>query len=57
MGSWVQSTVWRVVFFSVFRGAGASGVAKAIYKQLCFPTWACAAGFDNDNNNDIVIII
>ena len=26
-----------VVFSSVFRGRGACGVAKAIYKQLCFP--------------------
>ena len=30
--------------FSVFRGSGACGVAKATYKQLCFPTWACAPG-------------
>ena len=26
----------KVVFTSVFRGAGVSGVAKVIYKQLCF---------------------
>ena len=40
MGSRVQSTVGclipRVVFYSVFRGAGACMVAKAIYKQFCF---------------------
>ena len=38
------------MFSSVFRGSGAHEVAKAIYKQLCFPTWACAAGFNNYNN-------
>ena len=37
-----------IVFSSVFRGAGACGVAKAIYNQLVFPTWACAAGFNNN---------
>ena len=25
----------RVVFFSVFHGPGACGIAKAIYKQFC----------------------
>ena len=39
-------------FFSVFRGAGACGVAKAIYKQLFPYTWACAAGFNDNNNNN-----
>ena len=43
-----------VVFLS-FRGAGACGVAKAIYNNLAFPTWACAAGF-NDNNNSLLFI-
>ena len=37
-------------FFSVFLGAGTCGVATAIYKQFLFPTWACSAGFNNNNN-------
>ena len=36
------------VCFSVFRVACACGIAKAIYRQFVFSTWACAAGF-NDN--------
>ena len=39
------------MFFSVFRGVGACGVSKVIYK-LCFPTWASPAGFNNINNNN-----
>ena len=39
-----------VVFSSVFGATGACRVAKATSKQLCFPTWACAAGFINNNN-------
>ena len=36
---------------SLFRGADSCGVAKVIYyDNFVFPTWACAAGF-NDNNN------
>ena len=44
---------WLVpcVCFSVFRGAGAWEVAKAIYNKFGFPSWACAAGFNNNNNN------
>ena len=42
----------QVVFSSVFRGTYACGVAKAFFKQLCFSTWACAAGFNNNDNND-----
>ena len=38
--------------FSVFRGAGACGVAKVIINSFIFSTWACAAGFNNDNNNN-----
>ena len=45
-----KSLVASVNFFSFFRGEGACGVAKTIYKQLCFPTWTCAAGFNNNNN-------
>ena len=42
-----------LVFPPVFSGAGACGVAKSTYKQLVFPTWACAAGINNNyNNND-----
>ena len=40
------------MFSSVFRGAGACGVAKAIIDSFVFPTWACAAGFNNFNNNN-----
>ena len=36
-----------VVFSSVFRGA--LWDSKATYKQLHFSTWACAAGFNNNN--------
>ena len=39
--------------YSVFRGAGACGVAKAIYKQLVFPIGPCAAGFNNNDNNKL----
>ena len=45
-----------VVFFSVFRGAGACGVAKAIYEQFCFSTSACATGFKNNNNNNNITL-
>ena len=38
------------LFFQFFRSAGACGVASATHKQFCFPTWACAAGFNNNNN-------
>ena len=38
--------------FSVFRGAGACGVAKAIYKQFYFSHLGRAAGFNNNNNNN-----
>ena len=41
------------MFSSVFCGAGASGVAKAIYTQFCLSHLACAAGF----NNMIIILI
>ena len=34
---------------SVFHGAGACEVAKAIYKQFVFPTSACAAGYNNNS--------
>ena len=40
------------MFSSVFRGAGACGVAKAIYKNFVFPTRECAAGLNNNNNNN-----
>ena len=40
------------MFSSVFHGEGVCRVAKAIYKQLCFSTWASAAGFNNNNNNN-----
>ena len=39
-----------VVFSSVFRGAGASGLRKQFINNF-FPTRACAAGFNNNNNN------
>ena len=46
----------KVVFSSVFRGAGACGVAKAIYKKnFVFPSSACAPGFNNNNNNNIKV--
>ena len=55
MDSRVQLTIGaslsQIVFSSVSRGAGACEVAKTIYKQLVFPTPACAVGFKNDNNN------
>ena len=31
-------------------GTGVCGVAKAIINNFVFPTWVCAAGFNNDNN-------
>ena len=41
--------------FSIFCDAGACGDAKAIYKQFCVITsWACAAGFNNNNNTSNV---
>ena len=40
------------MFFSVLEGARACGVANAIYKQLCLSHWACAAGFNNNINNN-----
>ena len=56
MGSWVQSSVGcflELYFFSLcFLGIVSCWVAKAIYKQLSFLTWACAAGFYNINNNN-----
>ena len=42
--------------FSVFRSAGVCGVAKAIYKQFVSPTWPCAAGFNNNNNMNIILM-
>ena len=48
MGSRVQT---KDLFSLVVGGAGACGVTKAIYKELCFPTWASAAGFNNNNKN------
>ena len=44
-----------VMFLPVLRGAGACGVASAICKQLCFPTWAFAAGFNNNINNTFTL--
>ena len=35
-----------VLFSSVFRGAGAWGVAKAIYKQLCFSQLGLCCWFE-----------
>ena len=43
------------VYFSVFRGAGACGVAYAFISNFVVPTWACAAGFNNNNNNYIFL--
>ena len=44
------------LWFSVYRDAGACGVANAIHKQFCFShlglCWACAAGFNDNNNNN-----
>ena len=37
--------------FSVFRSTSAYMVAKAIINNFIFPTWACDAGFANNNNN------
>ena len=53
MGTVNRRLILIVVFSTVFRGAGACGVAKAINKQLCFSHWASAAGFNinNDDNN------
>ena len=54
MGSRAQSTVGSFPELCfLFRGTGASGVAKEIYKQLCLPTWA--SGFNNNNKNNSII--
>ena len=42
------------LFFSVFRGAGAYGVAKEICKHY-FPAWASAAGLYNNNTFPTII--
>ena len=39
----------RVVFSSVFRGAGIVGLQKQFINNVVFPTSACAAGFNNNN--------
>ena len=61
--NWLQSTVGcfpeqltvAVMFSSVFRGAGACGVTNfglwGCENNFDFPTWACAAIFNNNNNN------
>ena len=38
---------------SVFRCASSHGVAIAVLNNFLCPTWAFAAGFSNNNNNDI----
>ena len=43
---WLLADLW----FSVFRGSGACGVAKAFYKQFCFSHLGMCAGFNNTNN-------
>ena len=50
MGSRVHLTVGSVpeLFSSIFRGAGACGVAKQFIKNFIFQTWAGAAGFNNN---------
>ena len=45
-----QSLVVSISLFFSFRGVDACGVAKAIYGQFCFPTWARASTFNNNNN-------
>ena len=44
-----------VAFSSVFRGAGACGVAKAIINNFDFFTQSCAAGFNNNNNRSTLV--
>ena len=52
IGSRVQSTVGyfsELIFFSIFHGAVACGVAKPTINNNVFPTWACTAGYNNNN--------
>ena len=37
-----------IMFSSVFRGAGAYGVVNTFINNFVLPTWACAAGFNNN---------
>ena len=39
----------RILQISVAEATENCGVAEATYKQLCFSTFSCAAGFDNNN--------
>ena len=41
----------RVVFSSIFYGACACEVRKEFINNFVFPTWAFAAGLNNNNNN------
>ena len=43
----------RVVFSSIFRGAGIVGLQKQFINNVVFPTSACVAGF-NKNNTPII---
>ena len=49
-GSSQSSVASLCLFFSFFRGAGDCGVVKKFMNNFVFPTWACAAGFNNNNN-------
>ena len=48
----VQSTVGCFPELCFLQFSVGLWVVKTIYKQLCFPTWVCAAGFNNNNNNN-----
>ena len=48
----VYSWFLLLLCFYVFRGAGASGVAKQFINNFVFPTWVCAVCFCNNNNNE-----
>ena len=47
----------RVAFSSVFRVAGACGVAKQFINNFVFPSLACASGFNNNNNNNALLLL
>ena len=57
MGSRVQSTVGcrpELCFIQFAVAQELVGLRKEFINNFVFPTWACAAGFNDDNNNNVL---
>ena len=52
MGPRVQPTVGCFPELCFFRFSVAQVLVTQLINNFVFPTWACAAGFENNNNNN-----